>query len=92
MAGPVTDPATVAALRDACLPGVPFEVRVRPGARRNAVELVEGAIRVHVTAAPEGGKANRAVLRLLADALGVAPSRLTLLRGESGRSKLMRLD
>ncbi len=73
-------------------PQAPFEVRVQPKARREAVEIVEGRIRVATTAAPEGGKANKAVAKLLARALGVAPSRLTLLRGETSRDKLFRLD
>lgn len=75
-----------------CRPGQPFEVRVQPKARRNAVELRDGRIRVQVTTAPEGGKATAAVAKLLAKALGVAPSRLTLLRGAASRDKLFRLD
>ncbi|PRX37655.1 hypothetical protein SAMN05216257_101680 [Meinhardsimonia xiamenensis] len=73
-------------------PGKPFAVRVQPKARREAVTLADGRIRVLTTAAPEAGKANKAVTRLLARALGVAPSRLTLLAGETARDKLFRLD
>jgi len=45
-----------------------------------------------VTVVPEGGKATAAVVTLLAKALGVAKSRLTLLRGATGRDKVFRLD
>lgn len=69
-------------------PGTTLEITVRPSARRNAVALGEDGVRVETTATPEGGKANRAVTRLLARALGIAPSRLTLLHGASGRRKL----
>jgi uncharacterized protein len=64
-------------------------VRVTPGARRDAVTIAGGDIRLHVTAPPADGAANDAVLRLLAAALGVAPSRLTLLRGATARIKLI---
>jgi len=47
--------------------------------------------RVHVTAAPEDGKANRAVVTLVAKALGVAKSRVTLVRGATSRDKLVRI-
>lgn len=76
------------------VPGAEFTLRVTPGARRNAVEPgLEGEpIRVHVTAPPEGGAANDAVRRLLARALGVAPTRLSLARGAGSRDKRFRLD
>jgi len=64
-------------------------LRVTPGARSEAVELGEGRLLIKVRAKPEDGKANAAVLELLARALGVATSRLQLLRGTSGRDKLV---
>lgn len=42
---------------------------------------------VRVTAAPEDGKANKAVLALLADALGVPKSALHVLKGAKGKTK-----
>jgi len=70
-----------------------LEVRVQPRARRNeVVGQVGGVLRVRVTAAPEGGEANRAVIGLLADALGVAPSRIELVRGATSRDKLFRIE
>ncbi|WP_145110479.1 DUF167 domain-containing protein [Cereibacter sediminicola] len=79
-------------LRDLAMPGVPFAVRVTPRASREGIEVLEGTVRVHVTCAPEDGKANRAVTEVLAKALGVAKSRLTLVRGATGRDKTFRLD
>ena len=70
-----------------------LEVRVQPRARRNeVVEQAGGVLRVRVTAAPEGGEANRAVIALLAEALGVAPSRIALVRGATSRDKLFRVE
>ncbi len=79
-------------LRHLAHPGTEIAVRVTPRASRNAV-LAEGdTIRVLVTVVPEDGKANAAVVKLLAKALGVAKSRLVLLRGATSRDKLFRLD
>lgn len=79
-------------LHDLVTPGTPFAVRVTPRASREKIEVQEGTLRVHVTCVPEDGKANRAVTEVLARALGVARSRLTLLRGATSRDKIFRLD
>ena len=73
------------------LPGARFEIRATPKARSNAVEDGD-VLKIRVTAAPEDGKANDAIRKLLAKALRVAPSRLTLLRGQTARDKLFQLD
>jgi uncharacterized protein len=70
-----------------------LQVRVQPKARRNEiVEQADGSFRVRVTAAPEGGAANREVIGLLAEAFGVAPSRVALVRGAASRDKLFRVE
>lgn len=74
-------------------PDVEIAVRVTPKARRNEVSVDEhGGLRVHVTAAPEDGKANAAVAKLLAKSIGIAKSRLVLVRGATSRDKLFRVD
>ena len=73
-------------------PGAEIAVRVTPKASRNAVVAEDGAIRIFVTVVPDGGKATGAVARLLAKSLGVAKTRLTLIRGETARDKVFRLD
>lgn len=72
--------------------GAEIAVRVTPRAGRNAVEQDGGTLRVRVTATPENGKATEAVRKLLAKALGVPKTRLTLLRGATSRDKVFRLD
>jgi uncharacterized protein (TIGR00251 family) len=70
-----------------------LQVRVQPKARRNeVVEQPDGSFRVRVTAAPSDGEANRAVIGLLAEAFGVAPSRVALVRGAASREKLFRIE
>jgi len=91
MAKPKADlppPAAVRALADA---EGRLTVRVTPGARSEALEITGVRLVAKVRAKPKDGEANEAVLKLLADALGVAPSRLTLLRGATSREKLFAL-
>jgi len=66
-------------------------LRVTPGARMQAIEISAGRLTVKVRAKPHDGAANEAVLALLAEALGIATSRLRLLRGATGRDKLVQL-
>ena len=73
-------------------PGATITLRVTPNARRPGVELVEGQIRVAVTETPEAGKATEAARAALAKAMGVAKTRLTLVRGATSRDKIFRLD
>ena len=68
-------------------------VRVQPRARRDEVAGErEGTLLVRVTAPPVEGKANEAVRRLLAKRLGIAPGRVSVVRGASSRHKLVEID
>lgn len=66
-----------------------LEVRVTPGASRDAVKIVDGRIQLRVTAPPADGAANEAVLALLAAALDRPRRDVALLRGASARIKLI---
>ena len=52
----------------------------------------DGTIRVRVTAAPERGKANDAVTKLLAKRLGVSKSSVSITRGNTGRVKTIQIE
>jgi len=69
-----------------------LSVRVTPGAKVEALEIVAGRLAVKVRAKPEDGKANEAVRNLLAAALDVAPSRIELLRGATSREKQFHVE
>ncbi len=77
--------------RALALAGTEIVVRVTPNAARDQVTLDGTRFVIRVTCVPEDGRANRAVQKLLAKALGVAPTRLTLIRGETGRDKVFRV-
>ena len=75
-------------LSELAISGAQIAVRVTPKASRNRITREDGVIRVYVTAVPEGGKATKEVIKLLARALGVPKSRLELLRGTTSRDKV----
>jgi uncharacterized protein len=68
-----------------------ISVRVHPGAKREALRgrLADGALRVDVSAPPEGGRANAAVCALIADVLGVRASDVRVVHGAGARRKLI---
>jgi len=75
------------------VPEVRINLRVQPGARRNeVVGLVEGVLRVRVTSPAQRGKANRALVELLADKLGVPRGRIHVLRGHASRDKVIAVE
>ena len=67
-------------------------VRVQTRASRNEVlDVRNGRLVVRTTTAPTDGKANKAVIRLLASHLEIAPSRIRLVHGQTQRDKLLRI-
>ena len=72
--------------------GVLLQLRVQPRASRDEiVGWQNGALRVRVTAPPVAGAANAAISSLLAEALRVPPSAISVVRGARGRDKLLRI-
>src|SRR5882672_3239772 len=73
--------------------GVELSVFCQPKAARSAlIGMQGGALKVKVKAPPVEGKANGALLDLLAGALGVPRGRLTLVSGEQSRNKRVRVE
>jgi uncharacterized protein (TIGR00251 family) len=69
-----------------------LRLRVSPGAGRTGIVGRHGeAWKVRVSDAPERGRANEAVLRLLAERLDVKPSQIALVSGRTGRDKIVEL-
>jgi len=69
-----------------------LELRVQPRASRNEICWRAGGLLVRLTAPPVEGAATLACRAFLADLLGIPKSRVTLLRGETARQKLLRLQ
>ena len=70
-----------------------LHVRLTPRAASERVTLLEdGSLVVRVTAPPVDGRANEALVRAVAKALGLAPSRVALVRGSRSRNKTLRVS
>jgi uncharacterized protein (TIGR00251 family) len=69
-------------------------VRVQPGAPREAIAgwMDDGTLKLTVSAPPEGGRANQAVVALLATALGIKARQVVVARGASSRRKTIEID
>ena len=69
-----------------------FNIRVTPHAKQNKVVETDGVLRVYTTVAPENGRANDAVIKLLSEYLDVPKSKIKILRGTTGRDKIVAVD
>ena len=69
--------------------GVTVEVRAQPRARRTALACVDGALKAQVTAPPEDGRANAAVIELLAATWRLPKSAFAVTRGATSRDKVL---
>ncbi|MGV1791512.1 DUF167 domain-containing protein [Rhizobium sp. A37_96] len=75
-----------------------LSVRLTPNGGRDAIDGLETGsdgesyLKARVSAAPEKGKANKALIVLLAKSLGIPKSSLALLSGDTARKKILRLE
>jgi hypothetical protein len=68
--------------------GCLLPVRAQPGAKKNAVlGVVNGSLKVSVTAPPEDGKANAAIVEVLREQLGLKRSQIEIYSGQTSREK-----
>ena len=68
-------------------------LHVQPGASRTEVAGLHGdALRIRLAAPPVDGKANAELVRFLAETFAVPRRRVTLMRGEASRHKVVRID
>ncbi|MCC6326838.1 MAG: DUF167 domain-containing protein [Candidatus Brocadia sp.] len=73
--------------------GVILSIRTLPGSSKNRiVGEYGGRLKLAVTAAPEKGKANKAVIELLADILRINESSIHIISGESSRDKRLMIE
>ena len=71
---------------------VTFAIRVTPRAKQNKVQpQADGSLKVYVTAPPEDGRANEAVVETIAQWLGVKRRDVEIIRGATSRNKVVRV-
>jgi uncharacterized protein (TIGR00251 family) len=74
-------------------PSAQIMVRLQPRASRTELTgMRDGVLIARVTAPPVDGRANAALCKLIAGRAGIAPSRVTIARGETSRQKLVRVE
>jgi len=66
-----------------------LQVKVIPKSGRSALKFEGNLLKVWLKAAPEDGKANDELVRILADKLGIARSEIEMIRGFSSKNKLV---
>lgn len=77
---------------------VELRVRLTPSGGRDAIDGLEqdaegqGYLKARVTAVPEDGKANKALIALLSKTLKIAKSSISFVSGETSRKKILRLE
>lgn len=70
-----------------------IEVRLRPrGHRSQLMGISDGVLQARVTAAPVDGRANKALCRMIAKRIEVAPSKVSVVQGEKSRNKVVRVE
>ena len=68
-------------------------LHLQPGAKRTQIAGIHGdALRIRIQAPPVEGKANAELVRYLAGAFGVPVRQVTLVRGDSSRHKVLRIE
>lgn len=73
--------------------GVIFKIKVQPRAAKNQLAgIMDGALKIRLTAPPVDGAANEACRSFLAGLLGVARSQVTVVTGQTARYKLVRVS
>ena len=73
--------------------GCTLNVRVHPGARRNAITGIhDGALKISLTTPPTDGRANAALITFLSDHLSIPRAAITLVTGATTRTKTLHLE
>jgi uncharacterized protein len=74
--------------------GAALTIRVTPRARKTEVAAIldDGTLRIRVAQPPSEGRANEALIRLMADILGVRRSRIQIIAGQRGLDKIVSVE
>lgn len=74
------------------MPTATIEIHVQPNASRDRIVTQGGTIKIYVTAVPEKGKTNKAVIEVIARRLGVPKGAISIVSGERSRKKLLEVE
>lgn len=74
-----------------CMEECIVNVKVIPKSSKNSAQFENEVLRVHLNAPPIDGKANKALIELLAEILHISKSSIEIVRGEKGRNKQIKI-
>lgn len=70
-----------------------LKIYIQPGAKKNEIVGPHGdAIKIKIKAPPLEGRANEALIEFLSETLGIAKSKIEIIRGHTSRQKLVSID
>lgn len=73
--------------------GLTIRIKAVPGASRDSIAGMLGdRVKVRVSAPPEGGKANKAIVKLFAHALGCKPGQVSIASGHTNPEKTIAIE
>lgn len=69
-----------------------IQVKVFPKSKKKEVSEENGVLKVHLNSAPEKGKANKELVAILAEYYKISKGRITILKGETARNKVVEIE
>jgi len=69
-----------------------IDVKVIPGAKKNCIKSEGASLKIYLTAPPVDGKANKALIELLAEHFSVKKAQITITKGLQSRHKTINID
>lgn len=76
-----------------CKEGIRFSATIQPRSSQNKISgLHNNTLKIHLTAPPVDGSANRMCLKFLAKVLGISPSRVSIVQGLTGKNKVIQVE
>lgn len=68
-----------------------ISVKIKPGSREEKVEKIDGIYKVNVHEIAENGKANGALVKILAEYFDIAKARVKIVSGFTSKNKIMEI-
>ena len=76
-----------------CKDGIQFSAIIQPRSSQNKICGMQGeSLKTCLTSPPVEGAANKSCIKLLAKQLGIALSQITIVGGQKGRNKIIRIE
>ncbi|MFQ5443307.1 MAG: DUF167 domain-containing protein [Nitrospinales bacterium] len=76
-----------------CKEGIRFSATIQPRSSQNKISgLLNNTLKIHLTAPPVDGSANRMCVKFLSKVLGISPSKVSIAQGLTGKNKVIQIE